>query len=312
MSDPAPIEIRDVSRRYRARRGGDRVGVDGVSLRIEQGQWVALLGPNGSGKSTLLRMLVGLDAPSSGRIGVLGGDPRTRRSADRVGVVFQRTSLDPMLTVREILLAQAALFGITGREARRRVEEGASGLGVADRLDDRVSTLSGGLARRVDLARALVNEPALLLLDEPTAGLDLSARHAFLDAIARLHERSLTIVMTTHDMDEAERADRVVMLDEGRIVADDSPGALRASCGGRIVRWRSSDPDDEIDRLQPGAVRAPERGDTRIVTIEEDDRAQALVGLLASKGISFECGPPTLADAYLELTGRTLADEAAP
>lgn len=302
MSTPtceSAIVLEDVRKRYRRRGRDDLAALAGVSLRIEPGEWVALLGPNGSGKSTLVSLLTGLER-GEGRVMVLDAPAGT--NASRVGVVFQRPSLDPLLTVRENLTTQAALYGLTGGAARGRVETVAGMLAVADRLGDRVKTLSGGLARRVDLARALVHEPEVLILDEATAGLDLVARQSFMDAIAGL--RDLTILMTTHLMDEAERADRVVMLCEGRIVADDAPVSLRNAHGGQVIR---SSGDQATALLQDAGLRV-RHGDGQVTASvpAEDGALRAIVSRLADERVAFEVGPPTLGDAYLQLTGTPL------
>lgn len=286
---------------YRRRGREELVALDDVTLRIESGQWVALLGPNGSGKSSLVRLLTGLER-GEGRVEVLGAAPG--HSSSRMGVVFQRPSLDGLLTVRDNLMTQAALFGLTGAVARRRVEACAGVLGIDDRLSDRVRTLSGGLVRRVDLARALVHEPEVLILDEATAGLDLVARQSFMDAVAGLRDGRLTVVMATHLMDEAERADRVVMLSEGRLVADDSPGRLREACGGTIIRSSS---DAAADVFEQAGVRARRENGQVIATVpERGDDVSDLVTRLAGGDMPFEFGPPTLGDAYLALTGTSL------
>lgn len=306
----AAIRIDNVTKRYTQRRKPDRLAVNALSLDIQPGQWLALLGPNGSGKSTLMRMLTGLDHPGEGRIDVLGADPTTRRSAHRIGVVFQKPSLDPLLTIRENLQTQAALFNLPG--ARSRATSAATRLDIHDRLDDRVNTLSGGLARRADLARALINDPDLLLLDEPTTGLDLAARQAFLDTITSLRRDapSLTVVMTTHHMDEAERAGQVAMLHDGRLVALDTPAALRRACGEHLIR---SDHPAAADTLRAlGLAPHHANASTRAALTPDGPAVTEVVATLADHDIPFDFGPPTLADAYLALTGRTLQGEPTP
>lgn len=328
--EPA-LGLTGLNKTYRAtRRSPERRALDGVSLAIPAGQWVALLGPNGSGKSTLVRIVSGADVPDTGSARIFGidrtrGNPRA--AAARLGVAFQHPGLDPMLTVRENLAGQAALFGLTGRGREERVADVAERLGIADRLRDRVSTLSGGLQRRVDLARALLHEPDLLILDEATSGLDYQARSAFLDAIRSLHAGGrgaglqLTILMTTHLMDEAERAGRVVMMAAGRIVADAPPADLRSSVGGRLVR---ASPLPGIDAEQTrtllsGAGLSVSDGD-RGTLIGRAPADPSLAGAAVERaaaallrlGAAFEVAPPTLGDAYLALTGTGLEAELPP
>ncbi len=325
------IQITDVHRTYKlGRRGGVREALAGVSVEINHGQWTAMLGPNGSGKSTLMRLVAGLETPDSGQISVLGHDllqgtpTELRQVRAQVGVVFQNPGLDKLLTVRENLLAQASLFGLAGKEAEERVGAFAERLGLADRLGDRVKTLSGGLVRRADLARALLHGPRVLLLDEPTTGLDHRSRDSFLDALDEIRAgrddgNSMTILMSTHLMDEADRSDRVVMMDEGRIIADGSPDALRREQGGRIIRCRVG----EDERLGDAAGAALKQAGLEVaqthnglltassdVDLEAgDERIAVAAGELSRLGLAFEIGPPTLGDVYLARTGRALGTE---
>jgi ABC-2 type transport system ATP-binding protein len=296
------IDATELTRTYPARRRTpSRTALDAVSLRVPERQFVALLGPNGSGKSTLLRILATLDAPTSGAITILGRARAIDARAD-LGVVFQHEALDPLLTSRENLRLQASLFGLSARDAADAIERVASTLDVADRLDDRAASLSGGLRRRVDLARALLASPRLLLLDEPTTGLDHAARVAFLDAIDDLRRASpITVVLCTHLMDEADRAQRVVMLSEGRIVADDAPTNLRASLGGAVLRTSPG----ACSQLSDLALAERNAG-ADIVLSGHADAVATAAHRLASCAIPFTFGPPTLADVYLARTGREL------
>lgn len=338
-SPAAPPALRAIALRktYPAtRRSAERRALDGVDLTVESGEWVALLGPNGSGKSTLVRIVSGADAADSGEaqiygVSIAGGTGAARRiAAARMGVVFQNPGLDALLSVRENLDAQAALFGATGGEREQRIIRAAEEMGIAERLEDRTSTLSGGFRRRVDLARALMHEPDLLILDEATTGLDHQARSAFLDAIERLRAarssgaagvRPLTILMTTHLMDEAERAGRVVMMAAGRVVADGTPPALREACGGRTVRVQIGAGVDagRIEQVLRSARLevVKSEGGTVVARAAQDpaDMAEAAlertVVSLTRMGLAFEVAPPNLGDAYLALTGTGLEAEAA-
>jgi len=270
-----------------------RRALAGVTLRIEPGEFVALLGPNGAGKSTLLRLLAGLDRPDSGEV---HAPPRAR-----LGVVFQKPALDPLLSVRENLELQAALFGLDRRGSR--AEHAARELTLSDRLNDRVGSLSGGLARRADLARALLTDPDLLLLDEPTTGLDHEARASFLEAIDARRGRSpnLTVILSTHLMDEAARADRVVLMNEGRVVADGAPDDLRAALGrGPVLRTQS----EAAAHLERPGLELTERGRGVTATGDREAIESAAAALLAA-GVPFEVAPPTLGDVYLARAGRS-------
>jgi len=310
------LEIENLRRAYPRRKAPPLAALDGVTLDLPRGVSLALLGPNGAGKSTLMRIVATLDRPDSGSVRVLGHDPSRGAAAvravrERIGVVFQRHGLDPLRSVEENLVNQAALFGHSGADARARARHGAIDLGIADRLATRVGELSGGLARRVDLARALLHGPDLLLLDEPTAGLDHAARNAFLRALEQRRDvAGLTVVMSTHLMDEAERTDRVALIDRGRIVAEGAPDELRRSVGGLLLRTGDAHAQalesagltvrtyagEAIGAGEPGAVlEAAQRLGERLTTGED--------------ATHLHLGPPTLGDAYLALTGHALDGE---
>jgi len=284
--------LRSVTREYRRRRAATVRALDNLSLDIHPGEFVALLGPNGAGKSTLMRLLTGLDRPDSGTV---DAPPR----AD-LGVVFQRPALDPVLTVRENLKLQAAMHNV-----RADIPAAAQRMGLTDRLDSRIAELSGGLARRADLARALLTNPKLLLLDEPTTGLDHEARAAFLDTLdaQRRDDHALTIVLSTHLMDEAARATRVVMIDRGRVVADGTPGALRRELGGDRVLRTASEHQEALTRH--GLTIATEHAGVR--ASGDDASLAAAAADLARAGAAFELAPPTLGDVYLARAGRDLS-----
>lgn len=300
------IEVEALRRVYPSKRKqSERVALDGVSLSCARGTWVALLGPNGSGKSTLLRILSTLDRADGGTARVMGFDVvrEGRRVRGSIGMVFQSAGLDRLLTVRENLLAQAGLMGMQGAEARRRVDEVIGRFGLEERAAERVGTLSGGLARRVDLARACLGGAPVLLLDEPSAGLDVEAREAFLGALERERaERGTTILHSTHDMAEAERADGVLMMCEGKIVASGAPGALRDALGERVVECAGA----RADVLEQAGLEVALRGGSAVGT-GDPERVERASGMLVRAGVSFRVQPPTLEDVYRAHTGRTLS-----
>jgi len=314
------ISIRDVRKTFPpSKRGGSpRHALDGVTLDVPQGQWLALLGPNGCGKSTLLKSLSLTHAPDSGGMSSLGipelhtaaSSAARRGYLARLGMVFQEPALDGLLTIRENLATQAALVGLTGHDALGQIDALSERLGITARLDERVKTLSGGLRRRADLARALLHRPDLLLLDEATTGLDLAARIEFWDLIRSLrqHRPTMTVVATTHLMEEAECAQMVAMMSRGKIVRVGSPVEIRASIGNSVIRVPTGDDDANVKALlaQVGVSSTSSAGVLTCAVAEPNIAAEA-ARVLASSGIAFEFGPPTLGDAYLALTGDSLA-----
>ncbi|PSQ82940.1 MAG: ABC transporter ATP-binding protein, partial [Bacteroidetes bacterium QS_1_65_9] len=225
MPEPA-LDIDGVTHRY-----GKHVALRDVSLRVSPGALFGLIGPNGSGKTTLFRILMTLLPPSEGAACVWNHDVARHPAAvrERIGCVFQHPALDDALTVRENLHFHGSLYGLRGERLRERIRKLLSIFELRDRAGDAVSTLSGGLRRRADLARGLLHRPPVLLLDEPTVGLDPAARRTFWRALERLRrDDDVTLVVATHLMNEAERCDEVAILSEGRCVANGSPACLKA------------------------------------------------------------------------------------
>lgn len=304
------LVVEQLSHRYR---GAERPALVEVSLSVEVGERIALLGPNGSGKSTLFRAISQLLRPDSGRIVVCGhsGANEIRR---RIGVVFQTPSLDGRLTVRENLSAHAALQGLARAAIAPRIDELLGAFGLLERRDERVRTLSLGLARRVDLCRALLHQPELLLLDEATVGLDPPSREGFMTALE--HECSAhatAVLMSTHLVDEADRADRVLLVHRGAIVAEGSPAALRAGLGARMVTVtsRASDEAPELRALAGAGVGPLSWTPTAsgfTAPIADDASAALIAEALARLGVSFSIAPPTLADLFRSTTGDGLED----
>jgi len=295
-------------------RGGKSilVALDGVSLNVPRGQWVALLGPNGSGKSTMLRLAATLERPTSGHVRVLGADLESgsdlRNPRARLGVAFQEPALDPLLTIRENLRLALALVGLRGAEAGERIERVCEQVGVADRLDDRVERLSGGLARRADLARAIAHEPDLLLLDEPTTGLDVQARRDFLDLLSAICEQTrATILMSTHLVEEADAAERIVLLDRGRIVGEGEPDAMRREMGAHVLRA----PGAARSLLEETDVRIIGEGET-LIAAGQSAALERAAAALTRGAHAFSYAPPTLEDVFLARTGRAISEDAPP
>jgi ABC-2 type transport system ATP-binding protein len=298
MTRPA-VDIQHVSHRY-----GDHTALDDVTLSIPPASLYGVLGPNGSGKTTLFRILATLMPPSEGTARVFGLDTTTDATAVRqkLGAVFQSYALDENLTVTENLCFQGALYGMTGRTLRDRIEELLRRFDVADRADDAVSTLSGGLQRRVDLARGLLHRPDLVLLDEPTTGLDPMARRTFWASIDRLRqEEGTTLLLATHLMDEAERCDRVAILAEGACVADGAPSALKAELGEETLWLATDDPAGLCDRVTAQfGVSARVIGPT--VQVDHPDAPSLLSSIYAALGDRIRSATvrrPTLEDVFM-------------
>ncbi|MFN7972063.1 MAG: ABC transporter ATP-binding protein [Acidobacteriota bacterium] len=291
---------------------GAREALRGVDLAVRPSEVFGLLGPNGGGKSTLFRILATLLAPTGGRATICGkdvaGDPHGVRR--RISVVFQSPSLDKKLTVIENLRHQGRLYGLHGADLERRMAEMLGRVGLSGRERDRVETLSGGLKRRAEIAKSLLHGPALLLLDEPTTGLDPAVRREVWDHLMALRdERGMTILVTTHLMDEADRCDRVAILHEGQVVALGTPKALRAEVGGDIVLVRARDLARMQQRLS-SELGLPAMVVDGSVRIERQDGQELLATILARYGEDVEgvsLDRPTLEDVFIHRTGRTFA-----
>jgi len=313
-SDVPALAVAGLGHRY-----GDRTALAGVDFDVAVGERFGLLGPNGGGKTTLLGVVSTLIKPLEGSVRVFGADPVVRAADVRrlIGVAFQRAALDRELTVRENLGVQGALMGMGGRPLAERIDELLRYFGVADRAGDRISALSGGLARRVDLARGLLHRPRMLLLDEPTTGLDPLVRAELWDALdAARRADGTTQVVATHMMDEAERCDRVGILDRGRLVALGAPDALKAELGAEAIWLEGPDPE----RLASLLTRSPgvaARTVGRRVLVEVPDETGAAARLLpavydAAGGLveSASVRRPTLEDVFMVAAGHRSDEEA--
>ncbi|MGC5616940.1 ABC transporter ATP-binding protein [Georgenia sp. Z1491] len=293
---------------------GDFVAVDGIDLEVAPGESFGLLGPNGAGKSTTMRMIGGTLDRSGGELSVLGMDPGRQGPEVRahLGVIPQQDNLDEELRVKENLVMYGRYFGMSRRELAARADELLEFAQLTEKSRAKVQSLSGGMKRRLTIARGLVNDPKILLLDEPTTGLDPQARHILWDRLFRLKEGGTTLVVTTHFMDEAEQlCDRLVVVDHGRIMAEGSPRALiREYCTREVVelRFGSARNSSVVAELADVAERTEVLPD-RVLLYADD--GEAVVEEVAHRGLS----PITslvrrssLEDVFLRLTGRSLVD----
>ena len=303
IAHPA-LAVSHLTHRY-----GSRVALDDVSLTVAPGTFVALLGPNGGGKSTLFRICATLQRASEGSVLVFGADVRTDAAAvrRRLGVVFQSPALDQRLTVRENLLHHGRLYGLQGRPLRAGIDEALARVGLTDRAREVVSRLSGGLKRRAEIAKVLMTRPSLLLLDEPTTGLDPGVRRDLWRDLAGIRASDgTTIVLTTHLLDEAAAADHVFVLDQGRLVVDGAPDTLTRMVGGDVIRLQTADPADLASRIAARFQAAATVVDDE-VRVEHDHAhtfVAELVDAFPGEIRSVHFGRPTLEDVFVHFTGR--------
>ncbi len=308
---PAEVAIRidGVSYDY-----GSRRALDAVRFDVAEGEIFGLLGPNGGGKTTLFRILSTLVEPQVGRIHVFGYDVRTEQAAVRaqMGVVFQHPSVDGKLTVAENLKHHGRLYGLSGRELRERSEQALARVGLSDRRDDRVETLSGGQQRRVELAKGLLTRPRLLVLDEPSTGLDPGARRELWRYLRDVRsEYGATVLVTTHLMDEAELCDRLAILDRGRMVAIGAPAELRAEIGGDVVSISCEDPEDLAARIAQrfGASPMQVNGSLRLEIPDGHLFIGRVVEAFGDSISEISLAKPTLEDVFIHQTGHRFWDE---
>ena len=300
------IRVENLTHRY-----GDRVALSHVSFEVRKGEIFGLLGPNGGGKSTLFRILSTMMVPTEGSAVIAGYDVERDAAQVRrhVGVVFQTQSLDKALTVEENLRAQGHLHGLSGAVLRQRMETAMERLGLSDRRKDLVDTLSGGLRRRVEIAKALLHRPEVLLMDEASTGLDPAARRDLSRHVENLRENEgVTILLTTHILEEADRCDRLILLHQGSIVAQGSPRELRSGIGGDVVVLETGDSEGLAARIAErfGVRPAVMDGQVR-VEIENGHRfitevVEAFPGAIDSVGLH----KPTLEDVFVHQTGASI------
>ncbi len=322
-NSPAAISIEGLSHTYRGtRRTAPRTAIAGLSLAVEDGAFAILSGPNGSGKTTLFRILCGMIRPSAGTVRVAGHDLLESPAEARrhLGVVFQSPAVDKHLTVDENLRLHAALYGLGARDFAARRDEALGWTELRHRLNDKVIALSGGLARQVELAKCLLTRPAVLLLDEPTTGLDPASRRHFLDALRTLQQsRRMTVLMTTHIFAEAEDADRVAIMKGGKLLAFDTPQALHGLLGREMVVVQSRDASTLAARIRSEmGLGAHRHGDEVRLDETANGASLPLLERLLNRyraditGIAIK--QPTLEDVFIHLTsapGDTTAAAAA-
>jgi len=302
------VETDGLTKRY-----GELLAVDRLDLKIEGGEIFGLLGPNGAGKTTILSMLATLLKPTSGTARVNGHDiieqpHEVRRS---IGIVFQDPSSDDVLTGRENLYLHALMFGVPKHERKQKIDYVLSLVDLQDRANDIVKKYSGGMRRRLELARGLLHNPRILFLDEPTLGLDPQTREHIWQYIENLVKaEKVTVIITTHYMDEADRlCDRVAIIDHGKIVALDKPAALKAKVGGEIIKLRVRSPRLEPIKDLDYVLSVDQSGSTLLLTVKDASaHLQEILGTIGQVE-SVEVRSPTLNDVFLNYTGREIREE---
>jgi lipooligosaccharide transport system ATP-binding protein len=307
--EPALVSATGLVKRF-----GSFTAVDGIDVEVQRGEAFGFLGPNGAGKSSTMRMIACVSPRSGGDLRVLGMDPDVDgpRIRARIGVVPQADLLDAELTVRQNLQVYGRYFGLSRAHVRAKATELMEFAQLIDRADDDVEPLSGGMKRRLTIARSLVNDPELLLLDEPTTGLDPQARHLLWDRLFRLKQDGVTLIITTHYMDEAEQlCDRLVVMDGGRIVAGGTPTELITTYSTREVlelRFRPGDQVDAVPKVRDLADRIEELPDRLLLYTADGEDTLAATYEAGVRPLSSLVRRSTLEDVFLRLTGRSLVD----
>lgn len=309
MTDDVLLRARGLTKSF-----GDFTAVDGIDVEVQRGEAFGFLGPNGAGKSSTMKMVGCVSPVSGGELRILGMDPAADGAAirARLGVCPQQDMLDEDLSVEENLWVYGRFFGLSRKEVRARTDELLDFAQLTERRHDRVEPLSGGMKRRLTIARALVNDPEVLLLDEPTTGLDPQARHVLWDRLYRLKREGVTLIITTHYMDEAEQlCDRLVVMDHGRIVAEGSPRELIEAHSTREVvelRFPVDEQARHVDAARAVAERVEELPDRLLAYTADGDETLARLHERGVRPLSSLVRRSTLEDVFLHLTGRSLVD----
>jgi ABC-2 type transport system ATP-binding protein len=299
----AIVEVSHLSFSY-----GQRVALDDLSLQVRSGEIFGFLGPNGSGKTTLFRLLSTLAEAPAGTIRILGADAATQRDAirSRIGVVFQSPSLDKQLTAEENLMHQGHLYGLRGADLRSRIERALATADLTDRSREGVGQFSGGMRRRVEVAKALLHDPQILLLDEPSSGLDPSARIDLWRHLKKINqEDGVTVLVTTHLMEEADRCARLAIMERGHLLALDTPQALKERIGGDVITLATNQPAEVRKTLHDRlGIEAQEIDSTlRFERSRGHEFVPQLIEALPGMVESVSVGKPTLEDVFIQLTG---------
>jgi ABC-2 type transport system ATP-binding protein len=287
---------------------GDRVALDGISFGVRPAEIFGLLGPNGSGKTTLFRILTTLMIPARGRALIAGFDPAKQPNEvrRRIGVVAQAQSVDVKLTAAENLMHQGHLYGMSGAALKRRIAEMLERVGLSDRANDLVETFSGGMQRRVELAKGLMHRPSVLLLDEPTTGLDPGARRDLWLYLETLREHEgVTVLVTTHLMEEAERCHRLAILSYGKVVGLGTPAELKSEIGGDVIQFESAHPEALAGRIRQrfGVTCTVDENFVRLERAQGHRFAAEVMEAFAGEIRSVNVSRPTLEDVFIKRTG---------
>jgi ABC-2 type transport system ATP-binding protein len=311
VADGAVIQASGLVKRY-----GELEAVKGIDLEVRAGEIFGFLGPNGAGKSTTISILCTLLSPTAGTARVAGIDVAfdPARVRQRIGLVFQDPSLDDQLTGRENLEFHAFIYSVPAAARRQRIDEMLALVQLADRADSQVKTYSGGMKRRLEIARGMLHQPQILFLDEPTLGLDPQTRRSIWTHLNELRSaKGVTIFMTTHYMDEAEFCDRIAIIDQGKIVALGTPDELKAMVGGDVVTITSSRPDDAAKEIEAilGVTPSRDNGTLRMEVPDGKAFVPRLVRELSAPVDTVTMRRPSLDDVFLKLTGRAIRDEEA-
>jgi ABC-2 type transport system ATP-binding protein len=308
---PLAIEMQDLCKSF-----GSFQAIDHLSLAVKRGEIFGLLGPNGSGKTTTINMISGLSVPTSGRVTVMGYDVRhdSRRIRQILGSVPQETALYEELSAWANMDFHADLFGVARREKRQRITKLLELVQLLDRKDSRVSTFSGGMKRRLALARALLHEPQLIYLDEPTLGVDVQSRRAIWDYILSQRDQGRTVLITTNYLEEAQAiCERIAILDHGKLVAVDTPDHLKRTYGGSVIEIETPRPSREVEQLRALAgVKGVEQSGTHLKISAEGlhNIAPQIINILSQEGEINDIAirEPNLDEIFLRLTGAELRD----